>query len=129
MAAPLFALLLFFFYGCSSSLVIPVSKDPSTNQYLATVNHGSPISPIRLAVDLGGPFLWMGCDASFSGRQIPSRSIQCIAAAAGGVMDSRSGSPGGACDVTVGNPFVDSEGRSALVEDTVAVTSLVRSTT
>ncbi|KAA0033422.1 basic 7S globulin-like [Cucumis melo var. makuwa] len=112
------------FHGQTFSLVIPLTKDSLTNQYLATVFHGSPIKPVHLAVDLGGRSLWMACGGSSSSRSIPSRSIQCIAATAGG----RSGSVGGACNVIAENPFGDLEGKAILVEDTVAVGSLGRST-
>ncbi|XP_022959401.1 basic 7S globulin-like [Cucurbita moschata] len=112
------------FHGGAFSLVIPVNKDSVTNQYLATLYHGSPIKPVHLAVDLGGQFLWMACGGSSSSRPILSRSIQCIAAVGGG----RSGSSGSACDVIAGNPFGDLEGKAVLVEDTVAVRSLDRST-
>ncbi|XP_038875838.1 probable aspartic proteinase GIP2 [Benincasa hispida] len=112
------------FHGSTFSLVIPLTKDSVTNHYLATVYHGSPIKPLHLAVDLGGQSLWMACGASSSSRSIPSRSIQCIAATGGG----RSGSVGGVCDVIARNPFGDLEGKAVLVEDTVALRSLDRST-
>lgn len=66
----------------------------------------------------------MACSGSSSIRPIPSRSIQCIAATGGG----RSGPVSGACDVIAGNPFGYLEGKAILVEDTVAVRSLDRST-
>ncbi|XP_023000213.1 basic 7S globulin-like isoform X2 [Cucurbita maxima] len=114
-----------FFHGRTFSLVIPVTKDSVTNQYLASVYHGSPIKPIHLAVDLGGPSLWMACGSSTSSRTIQSRSIQCVAATGDG---SRSGSGGGACEVVARNPFGALVGKALLVEDTVAVRALARST-
>ncbi|TYK22826.1 basic 7S globulin-like [Cucumis melo var. makuwa] len=74
------------FHGETFSLVIPPTKDFLTNQYLATVFHGSPIKPIHLAVDLGGRFQWMTCGGSSSSCLILGRSIQC-------------GLSGGACNV------------------------------
>lgn len=81
----------------------------------------------NLAVDLGGPSLWMACGGSSSTRPIPNRSIQCVAATGGG---GRSGSAGGggACDVIARNSFGAFEGKAVLVEDTVAVRSFERST-
>ncbi|XP_028761109.1 gamma conglutin 1-like [Neltuma alba] len=87
-------LLLFFFvlnlsYACASSylpfsFVLPVTKDPSTLQYLTSLSYGTPLVPAQLVLDLGGSSLWIDCSSrnlpSSSLRTIPSRSIQCLMA-------------------------------------------------
>ncbi|KAA0041244.1 basic 7S globulin-like [Cucumis melo var. makuwa] len=103
------------FHGETFSLVILLTKDFLTNQYLATVFRGSLIKPVHLAIDLGGRSLWMAYGGSSSSCSIPIRSIQC-------------GLSGGACNVITGNPFGDLEGKAILVENTVAVRSLGRPT-
>lgn len=63
----------------SRNLVLPLAKDAFTLEYVATVYHGPSLVPVQLAVDLGGPSLWLDCSAS-SVRRVPCRSIQCLAA-------------------------------------------------
>ncbi|RVW53678.1 Basic 7S globulin [Vitis vinifera] len=41
------------------ALVIPVSKDSSTLQYVTSINQRTPLVPLQLVVDLGGQFLWV----------------------------------------------------------------------
>ncbi|KAJ6764165.1 ASPARTYL PROTEASE-RELATED, partial [Salix koriyanagi] len=65
------------------SLVLPVTKDPATLQYLTTIYHGTSQEPIRVVIDLGCPSLWLYCSSgrlSSSRRLVPSCSIQCPAA-------------------------------------------------
>ncbi|XP_056175247.1 probable aspartic proteinase GIP2 [Syzygium oleosum] len=89
MAAPSLYLLLLCSLAClvpssrSRTLFLPLAKDPSTLRYVATVYHGPSLDPVDLAVDLGGPSLWLDCSASSSPsavRPVPCRSIQCLAA-------------------------------------------------
>ncbi|KAI9128648.1 hypothetical protein K1719_000131 [Acacia pycnantha] len=89
-------LLLFFFFvfniyhSCASSylpfsFVLPLTKDPSTLQYLLTsLSYGTPLVPTQLVLDLGASSLWIDCSSrnlpSSSLRTLPSRSIQCLMA-------------------------------------------------
>ncbi|CAL1396911.1 unnamed protein product [Linum trigynum] len=62
------------------ALVLPVSKDPSTLQYLAHINQRTPQIPVKLTLDLGGRFLWIDCEQNYaSSSYTPSRceSSQC----------------------------------------------------
>ncbi|XP_065863416.1 probable aspartic proteinase GIP2 [Euphorbia lathyris] len=44
------------------ALILPVYKDAATLQYVTQLNIGTPLSPKRFVVDLGGKHLWMDCD-------------------------------------------------------------------
>lgn len=102
----------------SRTLVLPLAKDASTLQYVATVYHGPSLDPVELAVDLGGPSLWLDCSASSSSvRRVPCRSIQCLAATSG-VSGLRRACAGGASS----DCGVQSEsGAGVLAEGAVAV--------
>ncbi|KAL0376579.1 UNVERIFIED_CONTAM: putative aspartic proteinase GIP2 [Sesamum calycinum] len=39
------------------ALVLPVTKDPSTSQYLTTIRQRTPLRPVKLTVDVGGKAL------------------------------------------------------------------------
>lgn len=66
------------------SLLLPVTKDDSTLQYLTTLSYGTPSVPTNLVLDLGGPLLWVDCESrntqSSSLRTVPHRSVQCLTA-------------------------------------------------
>ncbi|CBI37209.3 unnamed protein product, partial [Vitis vinifera] len=47
------------------ALVIPVSKDSSTLQYVTSINQRTPLVPLQLVVDLGGQFLWVDCEQNY----------------------------------------------------------------
>lgn len=62
------------------ALVLPVSKDSSTLQYLAQINQRTPLVPVKLTLDLGGQFLWLDCEkgyVSFSYKPACCNSAQC----------------------------------------------------
>lgn len=44
------------------ALILPVTKDPSTSQYLTTIFQRTPLRPVKLTVDIGGKALWVACD-------------------------------------------------------------------
>ncbi|KAL9161529.1 hypothetical protein ABFS82_07G027100 [Erythranthe guttata] len=44
------------------AVVLPVTKDPSTGQYLTTIFQRTPLKPVKLTVDIGGKALWVACD-------------------------------------------------------------------
>ena len=47
------------------ALVVPVTKDATTLQYLTRINQRTPLVPISLVVDLGGQFLWVDCEQNY----------------------------------------------------------------
>ncbi|GFZ08825.1 eukaryotic aspartyl protease family protein [Actinidia rufa] len=67
------------------ALVLPVTKDSSTLQYLTHLNQRTPLVPVSLTLDLGGQFLWVDCDQGYvssSYRPARCRSAQCSLAGA-----------------------------------------------
>ncbi|XP_045805450.1 probable aspartic proteinase GIP2 [Trifolium pratense] len=81
---PLFFSLLIFVSSSSNSLLLPISKDNITQQYLTTLSYGTPFVSTNVVVDLSGSFFWLDCSSrkisSFSLRTIPHRSLQCLTA-------------------------------------------------
>ncbi|EEF45338.1 pepsin A, putative [Ricinus communis] len=47
------------------ALVLPITKDSSTLQYLTRLNLGTPLVLKNLVVDLGGQHLWIDCDTDY----------------------------------------------------------------
>ncbi|KAM0016262.1 putative nepenthesin [Helianthus debilis subsp. tardiflorus] len=86
--APLFHyLFLFLVSSCAAqtsfrpkALLLPVTKDPSTLQYVTRINQRSPLVPVPLTLDLGGQFMWANCYTDYvSSTYRPARckSAQC----------------------------------------------------
>ncbi|KAI9195524.1 hypothetical protein LWI28_015735 [Acer negundo] len=46
--------------------LLPVSKDPSTLQYITRLNIGTPSVPKTLVVDLGGRYTWIDCTNGYN---------------------------------------------------------------
>ncbi|CAL8991678.1 unnamed protein product, partial [Prunus brigantina] len=72
------------------ALVLPVSKDTSTLQYLTIINQRTPLVPVKLALDLGGDLLWVDCEQDFiSSTYKPSHchASQCSLANAKNCFD------------------------------------------
>lgn len=62
------------------ALVLPVSKDPSSLQYLAQINQRTPLVPVEVTLDLGGQYLWVDCQQGYvsSSKKNPScNTAQC----------------------------------------------------
>ncbi|XP_073287099.1 probable aspartic proteinase GIP2 [Primulina huaijiensis] len=60
--------------------VLPLTKDISTLQYVTELLIGENLAPVKLVVDLGGPFLWV--DSEFTSQfsspgPVKSCSLQC----------------------------------------------------
>lgn len=47
------------------ALLLPVTKDPSTKQYIVQIKQRTPFVPVKLALDLGGESLWVDCGISY----------------------------------------------------------------
>ncbi|XP_059632569.1 probable aspartic proteinase GIP2 [Cornus florida] len=68
-----------------NGLLLPVTKDSSTRQYLTHINQRTPFVPVRFTIDLGGKFLWVDCNQSYvssSYRPARCKSAQCSLAGA-----------------------------------------------
>ncbi|KAA8543219.1 hypothetical protein F0562_021286 [Nyssa sinensis] len=112
------------------ALVIPVSKDASTLQYVTRINQRTPLVPVSLVVHLGGRFLWVDCDNNYvssSYRPVRCRSAQCSLAGANGCGDCfstpRPGCNNNTCGVSPDNPITRTATGGELAEDVASVNS------
>ncbi|XP_031258343.1 probable aspartic proteinase GIP2 [Pistacia vera] len=112
------------------ALVLPVSKDASTLQYLTTIKQRTPLVPISLVLDLGGQFLWVDCDQNYvSSTYRPARcgSAQCSLASANGCGDcfssSRPGCNNNTCGVSPDNTVTRTATGGEVAQDVVSVQS------
>ncbi|CAI0466333.1 unnamed protein product [Linum tenue] len=105
------------------ALILPVTKDPSTLQYLTQINQRTPLVPVKLALDLGGQYLWVDCEQGYvssSYKPAPCGSAQCSLA------NSKSctiATTPGACVVGAQNGVVGSRAAGQLAEGAFAVGS------
>ncbi|XP_059625840.1 probable aspartic proteinase GIP2 [Cornus florida] len=112
------------------ALVLPVSKDPSTLQYLTKINQRTPLVPVSLVVDIGGQFLWVDCENNYvSSSYRPARcgSAQCSLARASGCGDCYNGPKPGCnnntCGVSPDNSITRTATGGEIAEDVVSVAS------
>ncbi|XP_039066645.1 uncharacterized protein LOC120212389 [Hibiscus syriacus] len=47
------------------ALVLPLTKDASTNQYVTQIKQRTPLVPVKLTLDLGAGSLWVVCDQGY----------------------------------------------------------------
>ncbi|CBI26188.3 unnamed protein product, partial [Vitis vinifera] len=124
MALPLKPLFFFSFVSLVSgsySLLLPVTKDAATLQYVTQIHHGTPLVPIKLVLDLGAPFLWLDCSSghvSSSNTPILCGSIQCLTAK---TSDSGHGGGTSTCRLSPKNTITGLAEAGELAEDMVAV--------
>ncbi|KAJ9550696.1 hypothetical protein OSB04_014741 [Centaurea solstitialis] len=48
------------------ALLLPVSKDAKTLQYIAQVEQRTPLVPVKLTLDLGGHYMWVNCERGYA---------------------------------------------------------------
>lgn len=91
------------------ALVLPISKDASSLQYIAQLNQRTPLVPIKLTLDLGGQFLWVDCEqhyVSSTYESIRCHSAQCSLANGNGCGECYS-SPKPGCNNNTCSQFPD----------------------
>lgn len=118
-----------------NAMVVPVTKDSSTLQYVAEVKIGELLSPVKLGIDLSGNNLWLDCASvipsssqSQSQYAIGCCSTQCsMAKSDSSCTDSKSN---GICVVQLENPITGMVSVGDLREGIVAaeVTNGVKKT-
>ncbi|KAL8222855.1 hypothetical protein R6Q57_020254 [Mikania cordata] len=71
--APSIILVLCLFITVSSSVaktsprpVLQLTKDPKTLQYVTQISQRTPLVPVKLTLDLGGPFMWVNCERGYT---------------------------------------------------------------
>ncbi|KAJ0229354.1 hypothetical protein HA466_0317250 [Hirschfeldia incana] len=91
----IFSLLFLFIFSTTfaqssfrpKALILPVTKDKSTNQYTTVINQRTPLVAASVVFDLGGRNLWVDCDKDYVSATY--RSPRCNSA-----VCSRAGSTG-----------------------------------
>ncbi|KAJ1433048.1 Xylanase inhibitor, C-terminal [Sesbania bispinosa] len=130
-------LLLFLIPHCYSqqsfrpkALVVPVTKDASTLQYLTQIHQRTPLVPLNLVLDLGGQFLWVDCDRKYKSstyRPARCRSAQCSLAGASGCGDCFSppkpGCNNNTCSLIPDNTLSHTATTGELAQDLISVRS------
>ncbi|KAF7804763.1 basic 7S globulin [Senna tora] len=132
-------LLLLFFISSPSfaqtsfrpkALLVSVTKDASTLQYLTQINQRTPLVPLNLVLDLGGQFLWVDCDQNYVSstyRPARCRSAQCSLAGASGCGECysppRPGCNNNTCGLLPDNTVTHTATSGELAEDVVSVQS------
>ncbi|CAI9118587.1 OLC1v1020177C1 [Oldenlandia corymbosa var. corymbosa] len=101
------------------SVVLPVRKDVSTNQYVAKIFMGNEeLVPTKLVVDLAGSFSWMSSSTSSSPspkKPFSCCSLQCSMAKSSSCADNES------CTLQAENPITKMVKFGELTEDMVSV--------
>ncbi|KAM5569289.1 putative aspartic proteinase GIP2 [Rosa sericea] len=133
--------LAFFFFATPSlaktsfkpkALVLPVTKDPSTLQYLTTINQRTPLLPVKLTIDLGGQSLWVDCEGGYvSSTYKPAHcgSSQCKLAGSKACTTECYSSPkpgcyNNTCNISPDNPLATTlTGDGQLGQDVVSLQS------
>ncbi|KAK9030760.1 hypothetical protein V6N11_032172 [Hibiscus sabdariffa] len=62
------------------ALVLPLSKDASTLQYITQIKQRTPLVPVKLTLDVGGDSSWVDCEngyVSSSYKPVPCNSAAC----------------------------------------------------
>uniref|UniRef100_A0A7N0UL76 Peptidase A1 domain-containing protein n=1 Tax=Kalanchoe fedtschenkoi TaxID=63787 RepID=A0A7N0UL76_KALFE len=68
----------------SDALSLPIFKHPVSGQYVAQISRGTTRRPVKLVVDLGGPFTGVDCRQSSTHRSVPFPSLECSKAGGSG---------------------------------------------
>ncbi|XP_038706902.1 probable aspartic proteinase GIP2 [Tripterygium wilfordii] len=113
------------------ALVLPVSKDPSTLQYITKINQRTPLVPINLTLDVGGQFSWVDCEQGYVSstyKPVRCRSAQCSLARSRSCITEcysppRPGCNNNTCGVLPDNPFSRTGTGGELGQDVVSVQS------
>ncbi|XVF60420.1 hypothetical protein PTKIN_Ptkin08bG0044400 [Pterospermum kingtungense] len=130
---------LFFYFTVSPSiqssfrpkaLVLPVSKDASTLQYITQIKQRIPLVPVKLTLDLGGEYLWVDCEQGYvSSSYKPARcnSAQCSLArskSCGTCFDGpKPGCNNNTCSLLPANTVSNSGTIGEVAQDVVSVQS------
>ncbi|KAK4748388.1 hypothetical protein SAY87_014974 [Trapa incisa] len=119
------------------ALVMAVTKDASTLQYVTRISQRTPLVPLNLVVDLGGQFMWVDCEdrtyVSSTYRSAPCRSAQCSLARASGCgscleSPARPGCNNNTCFLLPDNSVTHTATSGELASDVLSLSSTDGST-
>ncbi|KAG9145516.1 hypothetical protein Leryth_025263 [Lithospermum erythrorhizon] len=112
------------------AIVLPLTKDLPTNQYVTEIKQRTPLIPIKLTIDLGGEALWVDCSQGYvSSSYKASRcgSAQCSLANTRACSDCLSGpNPGcnnNSCTLYPENTISKLDTIGEIAQDVVALQS------
>lgn len=112
------------------ALVLPVTKDSASLQYITRISQRTPLVPTKLVVDLGGQFLWVDCEQNYVSstyRPVRCRSAQCSLAKANGCGDcfsaQKPGCNNNTCGLLPDNTITGTATGGELAEDVISVQS------
>lgn len=111
------------------ALILPVSKDASTNQYITHFSQRTPLVPLKLTLDLGGQFFWVDCEhgyVSSTYRPVPCRSAACSLArstACGDCFPPKPGCNRNTCSLIPDNSITRTATSGELASDVVSLQS------
>ncbi|KAE8680805.1 2-hydroxyisoflavanone dehydratase-like [Hibiscus syriacus] len=112
------------------ALVLPLTKDASTNQYVTQIKQRTPLVLVKLSLDLGAESLWVDCDQNYvSSTYKPARcnSAQCNLAkskSCGSCFDGpKPGCNNNTCSLLPSNSFKSIGTIGEVAQDVVAVQS------
>ncbi|RZC48359.1 hypothetical protein C5167_041321 [Papaver somniferum] len=103
----------------AAGIVFDLGRDSSTLQYWIKLNQGTPLTSIKLVLDLGGKFPWLQCH---KGSSSSFRRIKCTASPCGMVSNTTC-IPRKPCSIYPSNPVTQSVGNGELAIDLVTVKS------
>ncbi|KAL1812226.1 hypothetical protein ACET3Z_022291 [Daucus carota] len=101
------------------ALLLPVSKDPETQQFLTEISQRTPLVPTTLVVSLGGRQLWVDCYNNFNSSSISRPkcgAAQCSLADSDGCRNN-------ICGADPENPVTRTITYDDVVSDIVTITS------
>ncbi|XP_042482789.1 probable aspartic proteinase GIP2 [Macadamia integrifolia] len=112
-------------------MLLAVTKDAKTLQYVTSIKTRTPLVSVDLVVNLGGQYIWADCDSGYVSstyHPVPCGSNRCKLAKGGSCTGCngprRPGCTNNTCGVVAENyPLVDSVLAAGLGEDVVAVPS------
>ncbi|OAY55840.1 probable aspartic proteinase GIP2 [Manihot esculenta] len=118
-------------YFRPKALLLPVSKDPSTLQYLVQINQRTPSVPLKLTLDLGGQHLWVDCEQGYvssSYNPVPCKSAQCSLfkfnlCVTACLADPQPGCNNNTCVHFPGNTVTHNEASGEVAQDVVSIQS------
>ncbi|KAL5701360.1 hypothetical protein ACHQM5_026705 [Ranunculus cassubicifolius] len=113
------------------ALVLPITKDVSTLQYLTLINQRTPLVTVNVVVDLGGQYLWVDCDQSYKSSSYipaPCKSAQCSLTGFSSCVTAcysaaRPGCNNNTCGMSPGNNVIGLGTSGDLGQDVLAIAS------
>ncbi|KAK4577492.1 hypothetical protein RGQ29_027845 [Quercus rubra] len=112
------------------ALLLPITKDSSTLQYLTLIRQRTPLVPIKLTLHLGGQLLWVDCDKGYvSSTYMPAHcgSSECSIARSKTCGECYSGPKPGCnnntCSLMPDNPVIRTSTDGEVAQDVVSIQS------